>query len=89
MKTMGEVRKRFPARDQIDVSIEYVRFIDEQEAEVGYTLMLPSPGQIPGMQMPSKGHAVEQDGAWRMARSTYAELVGRLGITLPAQEGRT
>jgi hypothetical protein len=38
---------------------------------------------VPGMQIPSKGYAVEQDGTWKMARATYAELVGRLGITVP------
>ncbi len=85
--TMREVKSRYPARDQVDVSIEYVRFIDENEAEVGYALILPGQMAMPGMHMPSKGYAVKHDGRWKMARTTYAELVGRLGITIPPRDG--
>jgi hypothetical protein len=78
-----EVQSRFPVRGQLDITIEYVRFVDEHEAEVGFTLLLPGPRPVPGMQVPSKGYAVEQDGTWKVARATYSELIGRLGIRVP------
>lgn len=83
LPTMREVDARVPARIQLDVTIEYIRFVDDCEAEVGFALIFPGPRPVPGMQIPSKGYAVEQDGTWKMARATYAELVGRLGITIP------
>jgi hypothetical protein len=86
LPTMREVQARAPFRAQLDITIEYVRFVDEQEAEVGFTLLLPGPRPIPGMQIPSRGYAVVQDGVWKMARTTYAELVGRLGVTVPPPE---
>jgi hypothetical protein len=81
--TMREVQARYPLRTRIDVTIEYVRFLDEDEAEVGFTLLMPGPAAVPGMQIPSRGYAVRQGGVWKMARATYAELVGRLGVTVP------
>jgi hypothetical protein len=86
LPTMQEVQRRYPMRTQLDVVIDYVRFLDEDEAEVGFALLLPGPTPVPGMQIPSKGYAVRQDGIWKMARGTYAELVGRLGITIPPAE---
>jgi hypothetical protein len=83
LPTMREVQSRFPIRGQLDITIEYIRFVDEREAEVGFTLLFPGPRPVPGMQVPTKGYAVEQDGTWKVARATYAELIGRLGIRVP------
>jgi hypothetical protein len=83
LPTMREVQSRFPVRNQLDITIEYIRFLDDHEAEVGFTLLLPGPRPVPGMQVPTKGYAVEQDGTWKVARATYAELIGRLGIRVP------
>jgi hypothetical protein len=47
---------------QLDITIEYIRFVDDHEAEVGFTLVLPGARPVPGMHVPSKGYAVEQDG---------------------------
>ena len=78
---MAEVQQRFAARDQVDVAINAIRFLEDNEAEVGYSLMLP--GQIqPGMAMP-QGYAVRQDGTWKVARETYAAAVGRVGVQVP------
>ena len=79
--TMAEVRLRFPARDQVDVAVNAVRFLDDTEAEVGFALVLP--GQVhPGMQMP-QGYAVQQNGVWKVARETYGATVARIGVQLP------
>jgi hypothetical protein len=83
LETMRQVHERVPARNQVDASIDSVRFVDDSEAEVNFVLMLPGPRQNPGMHMPSKGYAVLQDGTWKMSRETYAELVARLGISIP------
>ena len=82
VETMREVQSLFPIRPQIDVSVDYVRFLDEDEAEVGYGLLLPGPRPLPGA-FPSNGYAVNEGGTWKMARATYAELVGRAGIVVP------
>jgi hypothetical protein len=83
LPTMREVQSRFPMRGQIDVTVDYIRFLDEEEAEVGYELLLPGPRPVPGVQAPSKGYAIMQGGTWKMARVTYAGLIGRLGISVP------
>lgn len=83
LETMRQVHERVPTRNQVDASIDSVRFIDDSEAEVNFVLMLPGPRQHPGMHMPTKGYSVLQDGAWKMSRETYAELVSRLGIVIP------
>jgi hypothetical protein len=83
LEVMRQVHERVPVRNQVDVSIDSVRFLDDTEAEVNFVLMLPGPRQNPGMHMPSKGYAVVENGTWKMSRETYAELVGRLGISIP------
>jgi hypothetical protein len=86
---MREVQSRLPMRPQLDVTVDYVRFLDEDEAEVGYQLLMPGPRPMPGLMpgaFPSKGYAVRQGGTWKMARATYAELVGHLGIAVPPPE---
>lgn len=59
--TMAEVQQRFAARDQVDVAINAIRFLDDNEAEVGFSLMLPGQNP-PGMAMPMpQRDAVRQD----------------------------
>lgn len=85
MPTMAEVRVRFPARDQVDIAVNSIRFLDDDEAEVTYALILP--GQIhPGMPMP-QGYAVRQDGSWKVSRESYAAAVARIGVQLPPING--
>jgi ClpX C4-type zinc finger len=81
LPTMAEVRVRFPARDQVDIAVNAIRFLDDTEAEVGYALILPGQAH-PGMQMP-QGYAVQHNGRWKVARETYAAAVARIGVQLP------
>ena len=83
LETMRQVQERFPVRDQMDVSIDSVRFVDDTEAVVRFVIMLPGPIQHPGIHMPSKGYAIIEDSTWKVARETYAELGSRIGLTLP------
>ncbi len=81
LPTMAEVQQRFAGRAQVDVAINGIRFLDDTEAEVGFSLMLP--GQVhPGTAMP-QGYAVLQDGTWKVARETYAATVGSIGVQVP------
>jgi hypothetical protein len=81
LPVMAEVQQRFPARNEIDVALNAVRFLDDAEAEVSFSLILPGQGH-PGMPMPP-GYAVVQGGTWKVARETYAATVGRIGVQVP------
>jgi hypothetical protein len=81
LETMRQVHARVPVRNQVDCTVDSVRFVDDSEAEVNFVILMP--GARPGQGMPSKGYAVRQDGTWKMSRETYAELVSRLGISIP------
>ncbi len=79
--TMAEVQRRFAGSNQVDVAVNGIRFLDDAEAEVSFSLILP--GQThPGMDMP-QGYAVLQNGRWKVARETYAAAVGRVGVQVP------
>jgi hypothetical protein len=81
LPTMAEVSQRFAGRDLVDVSVGAIRFLDDTEAEVGFSLILSGRG-YPAMAMPD-GYAVLQGGTWKVARDTYAAAVGSIGIQLP------
>jgi hypothetical protein len=82
LPTMRQVQERVPGAE-LDVTVEYIRFIDDTEAEVGFVLIWPGQSQAPGMQIPVKGHAVLDEGRWKVARATYAQLIGRIGVACP------
>ena len=78
---MREVRQRFPAGRNMDVSIEHIRFVDRDEAEVHFSMIFG--GGFPMHPMPSTGHAVLVGDEWKMARHTYCELISRVGVQCP------
>lgn len=82
---MEQVRERLPGNDRRDISVEHIRFLDRDEAEVHFVLLFPGGSPMP--RIPSTGHAVVVDGGWKMARQTYCELVARIGIPCPAPPG--
>jgi len=63
--TMAEVRDRSPARS-VDVTVDFVRFVSDDEAEVQFTLLLSDLGS----PMPQTGHAVLVDDEWKVSRET-------------------
>ena len=79
--SMEQVAGRSPARD-VDVSVEFVRFVSEDEAEVQFTLLLSSLGT----PMPQTGHAVLVDGEWKVSRETWCRLVRMVGVECPPPE---
>jgi ClpX C4-type zinc finger len=76
---MQQVRERFPARAQMDISVESVRFLGDDEAEVHFRLIFRGP--MGGMA--ETGYAVHRDGAWKVARETWCRLVSRIGVQCP------
>jgi ClpX C4-type zinc finger len=79
--TMEEVRSRSPARS-VDVSVDFIRFVSDDEAEVQFALLLSDFGS----PMPQAGHAVMVDGEWKVARETWCRLLRMVGVECPPPE---
>ena len=79
---MEELRGRH-APAHVDVSVDAVRFLSEDEAEVHFVLYLAPLGRS---GLSQSGHAVRVDGEWRVARDTWCRLVGMVGVQCPPPE---
>jgi hypothetical protein len=77
---MREASDRFTAQAGLDVSVEHIRFLSEDEAQVSFVLLFPLSDLA---RMPEAGHAVLVDGQWKVARETYCRLVSRIGVQCP------
>lgn len=83
VSTLQEVRNRYgPARD-VDVSVEYVRFVSEDEAEVHFMLLLSRFGPS---GLARTGHALRTGENWVVSRTTWCELVAQAGVECPPPE---
>lgn len=86
VSVMQEVADRYaPARD-LDVTVDYVRFLSENEAEVHFVLWLSGFGQS---GLAQTGHAVRIGEEWKVARDTWCALVNKVGVECPPEEGPT
>jgi ClpX C4-type zinc finger len=74
--TFEQARQRHPGAGPLDVSVDYVRFLSEDEAEVRFTLWLAGFGHS---GMPRSGHAVRVGVGWKVARDTWCGLVRMVG----------
>lgn len=81
--TMEELSTRYRPAENVDVSVDYVRLISEDEAEVHFTLFLAPFGPS---GLTQTGHAVLVDGGWRVARDTWCRLVAMGGVQCPPPE---
>jgi hypothetical protein len=81
--TFELARQRNPGVGPLDVSVDSVRFLSEDEAEVQFTLWLSGFG---GSGMPRSGHAVRVGDAWKVARDTWCGLVRMIGVECPPPE---
>jgi hypothetical protein len=79
---MQQVNDRYPARD-VEVAVDYVRFLSEDEAEVQFVLFLPRFGHS---GLARTGHAVVVDQEWKVSRDTWCQLVGMAGVECPPPE---
>jgi hypothetical protein len=81
--TFELARQRRPGAGPLDVSVDSVRFLSEDEAEVQFTLWLAGFGSS---GMPRSGHAVRVGDAWKVARDTWCGLVRIVGVECPPPE---
>lgn len=82
ISAMQQVNDRYPARD-VDVSVDYVRFLSEDEAEVHFVVHL---SQFGPSGMARVGHAVLVAGEWKVSRDTWCDLVRMAGVECPPSE---
>jgi hypothetical protein len=80
---MDELRARYAPAQNVDVSVDYVRFVSDDEAEVRYSLLLPHLGPSGFVQT---GHARLVEGEWKMSRDTWCNLVSMAGVQCPPAE---
>ena len=81
--TFEQARGRRPGVGPLDVSVDWVRFLSEDEAEVQFTLWLAGFGQS---GMPRSGHAVRVGNDWKVARDTWCGLIRMVGVDCPPPE---
>jgi ClpX C4-type zinc finger len=81
--TMEEVRARYAPAQNVDVSVDYVRFVSEDEAEVHFALLL---SQLGPSGLTQTGHAVLVEGEWKVSRDTWCRLVSMAGVQCPPPE---
>ena len=76
---MQEINERYPARD-LDASVDSIRFVSEDEAEVHFVLY----GSLLGEGLGRSGHAVLVGRDWKVARDTWCDLMA--GVNCPPPE---
>ena len=81
--TFEQARQRNPGAGPLDVSVDSVRFLSEDEAEVQFTLWLAGFGHS---GMPRSGHAVRVGDDWKVARDTWCGLIRMVGVECPPPE---
>ena len=79
---MQELNSRYPASD-VDVSVDYMRFLSEDEAEVHFVLHL---AQFGPSGLARTGHAVQVGQDWKVARDTWCDLARMAGVICPPPE---
>jgi hypothetical protein len=77
---LAEVRSRFPVEAATTrVAVGGVAFLDDVRAAVLFRFLL----RMPYPDSPQIGYAVRERGQWKVARDTYARVLGRAGVNLP------
>jgi hypothetical protein len=78
-----DARRRFRGTTEMDISVEAVRFLGVDEAEVRFVLLFPSP-VLPRIQ--AHGYARLIGGRWKVSRRTFCALVQSLGVLCPPEQ---
>jgi hypothetical protein len=82
MEQAREARQHLRGTSEMAITIEQVRFVAEDEAQVAFMLLFPTE---PVSRLPSNGTAVLNDGTWKVSRGTYCALVQSLGVECPPE----
>ena len=84
--SVRESSHRTPGSADMDVFVDYTRFLTEDEAEVHFTLVFATGVPVPQWQ--DVGYAVLTSDGWKVARATWCALVARVGVLCPPAEIR-
>ena len=68
------------------VTVDALRFVNDHEARVIYSLTIPGPSSGTPMLHERQGRAVLIDGEWKVARDTFCALMQIAGIDCPPRE---
>ena len=82
VETMNEVNRRYPT-SAVDVTVDSIRLLSEDEAEVRFAVLL---GRFGPSGLQRAGHAVRTSDGWKVARDTWCALVGLAGFACPPPE---
>jgi len=90
---LGEVLRAAGQRHGIDqdpalnaVTVDGLRFVNDKEARVIYSLTINGPFSGTPMVRGRRGRAVLIDGVWKVARDTFVELMLLAGLECPPRE---
>jgi hypothetical protein len=72
-------RSPFPPPAEVSIDVDHIAFLDPEHAAVSFTITI---GGVPRLR-DRRGDAVVVDGAWKMARSTFCELMSLAGVDCP------
>jgi hypothetical protein len=72
-------RSPFPPSAEVSIDVDYIAFLDPEHAAVSFTITIGGVPRLPDR----RGDAVVVDGAWKMARSTFCELMRVAGVDCP------
>jgi hypothetical protein len=92
-ENLGEVLQAAGQRHGIDedpalraVKVDGLRFVNDHEARVIYSLTIGGPFSGTPMIRGRQGRAILVDGDWKVARDTFAALMQLAGLTLPPRD---
>jgi hypothetical protein len=71
---------------QSTVKVDGLRFVNDREARVVYSLTISGPFSGSPMIRGRPGRAILVDGQWKVARDTFAAFMQVAGFTLPPRE---
>jgi hypothetical protein len=69
------------------VTADFVRFINDHEARVSYSVVVTGPFNANFPNRP--GRAVLADGVWKVARETFCEFMEMTGVTCPPRDNES
>jgi hypothetical protein len=80
----AQERSPFPPPAEVGIDVNHIAFLDREHAAVSFTITIAS---IPRLR-DHRGNAVVVDGSWKMARSTFCDLMRLAGVDCPPEPDR-
>ena len=77
----AQERSPFPAPAEVSIDVNDVLFLDQAHAAVWFTITIDGSPRLGN----HRGDAVVVDGAWKMARATFCDLMRSAGVECPPE----